>query len=164
MKIFTGAVFVIIALLLWTVPAAYTTIKFDRDCGGYLERAAIASSVDSAVKELSVAINYLEKNNLTKGYTSVLYVTPDEDMGFFYNNLVSARHELVTLPASATQLEKTNTLMKLRETLTSSSDLLVAPAGISRFPDNGLFVFIVLLGFILVIAGALLLASGLEDL
>jgi hypothetical protein len=79
---------------------------------------------------------------------------PDEDIGYWYNNLLAAKNELDSLPTEATPLEKTNVLMKLRETLTDSGQqgksALVCPAGISRCPYNGLIAII--LGFSLILA------------
>lgn len=162
---FVSGVLCIAAAVIILVTVAIRSIEFNRNCGGHLERAASASSVDIAVKELTTAITYLEDNGMTEGYTSVLYTTPGEDVGFFYRNLVSARTELMTLPAGSTQLEKTNTLMKLRETLIyqaggEAGEKLDMPSGMSRFPHNGTFALLFVLVPVLLIAGVILI--GLE--
>ena len=165
MKVFIGLIMILIACILWAVPVV-RSIQFDRACGGHLELAAVASSVETAIKELDTAIAYLEEERITKGHTSILYNTPDEDIGFFYENLKAARRELATLPESSTQLEKTNTLMKLRETLTSGGeygDVLNIPAGLSRYPYNGMIMFAVLAGIVIAIAGAILIGVGLNE-
>ena len=165
MKVFIGLIMILIACILWAVPVV-RSIQFDRACGGHLELAAVASSVETAIKELDTAITYLEEERITKGHTSILYNTPDEDIGFFYENLKAARRELATLPESSTQLEKTNILMKLRETLTSGGeygDVLNIPAGLSRYPYNGMIMFAVLAGIVIAIAGAILIRVGLNE-
>lgn len=116
-------------------------INFQQDCSGHLERAANANSVELAEKELAIAIQYLEKHNMTKGYTSILWRTPDEDIEYFYSNLVSAHRELSSISRNATLLENSNLLMKLRETLTKNAggdrgDILIIPAGLYKFPHN----------------------------
>ncbi len=122
-------------------------IQFYQQCGGYLERAANANTVILASEQLGKALNYIEREELTDGYTSVIYRTPDEDIGYWYNNLLAAKNELDSLPTEATPLEKTNVLMKLRETLTDSGQQgkseLVCPAGISRYPYNGLIAIMI---------------------
>jgi len=116
-------------------------IQFDRGAGGYLKRAADANTIDLAERELSKALRYIEFNNMTSGYTSVSYKTPDEDVEYWYENLYRSVKELREVPINADQLVKSNVLMKLRETLTDSSkdgtDLTV-PTGISRYPYNKL--------------------------
>jgi hypothetical protein len=72
----------------------------------------------------------------------VLWRTPSEDIGFWYYNLYTSRQELENLRPDATQLEKSNVLMKLRETLldqTGGSTHVTVPAGISIYPHNVLF-------------------------
>ena len=95
-----------------------------------------------AVKELDAAIQYAEANGYTTGYTSVIYRTPDEDVEYWYNNLYASRQELVNLPDSASTLEKTNTLMKLRETLTDTGEngtKVIYPIGLQFYPHNFLW-------------------------
>lgn len=143
-------------------------IHFDQRCGGNLERAAHANTVELAHKEMKTALAYIEANKLTDGYTSVLYQTPDEDVGFWYNNMVSSTKELEKALTSTSQLEQSNVLMKLRETLVShgekGSENLNCPDGISRYPYNGVLGFLLLGSALLtaVFAGLFLLAMS-ED-
>lgn len=121
-------------------------IQFDQDCGGYLSLAANANTVEIAGEQLDIALKYMEENKLTSGYTSILYKTPDEDVGYWYRNIKSARGELSTIAPNASQLEKTNVLMKLRETLAAGT-----PVGIALYPNNvfyGLLIFIVSMAFL----------------
>lgn len=138
MKLFIG-----ILLILFTLTSITTcsvkAIHFDQECKGYLKRASDANTVDIAKQELSKTINYLEKNNLTTGYTSVFFNTPDEDISFWYNNLKSSELELSKVNDSTSSLEKTNLLMKLRETLLDNGekkDTITIPDGLWRYPNN----------------------------
>src|SRR5581483_461506 len=92
----------------------YKDIVFTQNCGGYLKRAADANSVDLAKGELRKSLAYIEANNLTSGYTSILYNTPDEDVGFWYTNLSTSLKDLETMSPTASDLEKSNMLLKLR--------------------------------------------------
>lgn len=126
--------------LLWVGTMIYNSIQFDRHCEGYLKRAADANTVEMAKEQLSLAVNYCEANGLTSGYTSVIYTTPDEDVAFWYKNLKSSLAELNAVSPNATQLEKTNVLMKLRETLLDTDNkgetIVTYPSGIPQFPYN----------------------------
>lgn len=140
----------------------YLSVTLDRNCTGHLKRAADANSVDLAKKELSTAVGYLEANDLTKGYTSIVYNTPDEDIEFFYNNLKESQKELAKIDSTTTSLEKTNVLMKLRETLLDSNEkgtAITYPNGLAKYPHNLLWVILdILAGFIV-----LLIIAALKD-
>lgn len=135
-------------------------INLNQDCIGYLKRAADANTVETANEELSKAISYLESNNLTTGYTSVLWRTPDEDIGFWYKNLKESHRELSKVDSTTTALERTNLLMKLRETLIDngeSGDHITYPDGLSVYPNNFAWAIaaIVALGIIIVCIAAI---------
>ena len=129
-----------VLFLLWAGVRIVNHIQFDRNIGGYLKRAADANTVELAEKNLSVAVEYLERNGLTSGYPSILWRTPDEDVDFWFTNLKSSLDELHSVKPEAAQLEKTNVLMKLRETLldqgNKGSTSVTAPSGMSVFPNN----------------------------
>lgn len=117
----------------------YNEIIFSIHCEGHLKRAADANTIEIAKKELQTAIDYLEKNKITDGFTSVIYQSPNDDIGFFYNNLKSSIEELDKVTTDTTQLERTNVLMKLRETLLDhkdSGDKVTLPDAIQVFPNN----------------------------
>ncbi len=120
----------------------YNSVQLEQNCTGYLKRAADANTVEIASGELAKAIRYLEENNLTSGYTSIFYKTPDEDIGFWYDNLKASLNELSNVDSNTSSVERTNLLMKLRETLIDngeSGDALTCPDGLSRYPNNGLW-------------------------
>jgi len=123
----------------WAAVRIVQGVGFKQDCGGYLRRASNANTVELAVRELSRALEYMERNNLTTGYTSVLWRTPDEDVGYWHDNIRASLDELKAIKPDAGQLERSNVLMKLRETLIDRGDKgdgLTVPDGISAFPAN----------------------------
>ena len=102
------------------------------------EATPVTAPVD-AQGQLKVAVDYAERKGLTSGYTSVWWTTPDEDLGFWFQNLAAALDELERISPDASQLERTNVLMKLRETILDQNkdgSKVTVPMGISIFPDN----------------------------
>lgn len=140
--ILLSVIFTIVAV---TVFVKY--VKFYQGCEGHLGLAASANTIDAAKSELRIAVNYIEKKNLTSGYTSIFFETPDEDIGFWYQNLKSSYYELDSLGKDTSPLERSNMLIKLRETLIDhgkNGDHVTAPNGISKYPNNSMY-FILLL-------------------
>lgn len=127
--------------LAWGTVRAVRSIQFDMQCKSYLKLAADANSVELAKENLEKAINYAEKNNLTEGIIGIIFKDPINDVGFWYNNMKACYAELDNLPDDATSLEKTNVLMKLRESLVDvgESTVVTLPTGISVYPYNVLF-------------------------
>lgn len=146
-------IILLIPLLAWGTGRIYKSIIFDIECKGYLERAANANTVEYAIDNLQVALDYLDVNNIKDGYTSVFWRTPDEDVGYWYNNLLEAYKELWEIKANekATALEKSNILMKLRETLinnTKEGDKIIIPQGISIHPLNKIWTLLGIVSFL----------------
>src|SRR3989339_919862 len=152
MKTLLAIIFTLL-FIAWGVAMTFNSIMFNRGCGGYLKRAADANTTKLATENLEIAVKYAKDNGLTSGYTSIVYRTPDEDVGFWYDNLKESLKELQSTSPDASRLEKTNALMKLRETLLDSgqSTSVTAPAGISRYPHNGFLALWGWLSFILAI-------------
>jgi hypothetical protein len=150
---------------LWIGIRTYSSIQFDRNCEGYIKRAADANTVELATSNLAIAVQYLEQKNMTSGYTSILCNTPDADVGFWYNNLKTSLEELKDVQPEVSRLERTNILMKLRETLLDGGEngvSVTTPEGISVFPYNiGLF-FLCIIGIISGICGVILFLVGIE--
>lgn len=133
-------------------------VTLTQNVTGYLKHAADANTIPLAYQELSKVIDYLEANGLTEGYTSIFYKTPEDDIGFWYKNLKASQSELQNLkPTSA--LERTNVLMKLRETLTDSGkkNRVTYPSGLQLFPHNQLWAFLITSAFIMFFTGCALL-------
>ncbi len=116
----------------------YSNITFKQELSGHLKRASDANTVELALSELQTSLKYIEEKNLTSGYTSIMYETPDEDLGFWYANLKASAVELEKSKGGSL-LEKTNVLLKLRESLMddgAKGDHITFPRGLSIFPNN----------------------------
>ena len=138
MKTTIAIVLAIIALSIFTI-IGLKGLSLKQNCTGYLKQAADANTVETAKTQLGKSIKYLEEHNMTTGYTSIAYNTPDEDIEFFYNNLKESEKELSKVDSTTSSLEKTNLLMKLRETLLDGGkdgDELTIPKGLSKHPNN----------------------------
>lgn len=142
-KIFMA--FAIIATIVfgaWATVRIVKGVQFDMNCTQYIKRAADANTIELAKEELAKAISYAEENNLTEGVVSIFLHQPSNDVGYWYKNMTEAYTELEKLPEDASSLEKTNVLMKLRETLTDEKESGVSvtvPDGISIYPSNVLY-------------------------
>ena len=145
----SAKLFLVLAIVFTLIFFAWATIRivksvqFNFNCEAYLKRAADAPTVELAKTELKKALDYAEKNNLTEGIVSVFLKNPANDIGFWYKNIKSAYEELNSLADDATQLEKTNVLMKLRESLTdrdgSGGTAVILPEGITVYPNNVMY-------------------------
>jgi hypothetical protein len=139
----------------WATVRIVKSVQFDFDCKAYLKRAADANTVELAKNELGKAIEYVEENKLTEGIVSIFLKNPANDLGFWYQNMKSAYEELENLEEDSSALEKTNVLMKLRESLTDSSDgdstSVITPEGITVYPNNVIYFIWGLGSFVLMI-------------
>lgn len=147
-------------IVCWSGLRIIASADFEVGCGGHMKRAADANSVELALQEMRTVIHYAEKNNLTSGYTSyfVLYRTPSKDISFWYKNMKASLEELESVKPDATSLEKSNVLIKLRETLLDkggSEDSLTVPSGISIYPHNLAYLFMLIVGVIILGIGVL---------
>lgn len=133
-------------------------VELSQNVTGYLKRAANANTITLANEELSKSIAYLEANNLTTGYTSILWETPDEDLDFWYRNLKASQSELENLePESA--LEKTNVLLKLHESLIGSGgNRVTVPEGLAVYPNNLLWAILLIIAIVGGFTGLMILA------
>jgi hypothetical protein len=137
-KLFVAIIFTVLCLI-WGGVRIVNAISFQINCEAYLERAANANTIELAKGELAKAIDYAERNDLTSGTVSIFIKNPKNEVGFWYANMVAAHEELEMIADDATQLEKTNVLMKLRESLTDIGDSgqkVTVPSGISIYPNN----------------------------
>lgn len=144
----------------------YKGVQFSVNCGGHLKRAADATTVDMAASELKTAIQYLDDNNMKSGYTSILWQGPEEDVGFWHNNLVASMTELEGVSPAASQLERTNILMKLRQTLldhAKDGEKVTEPEGISIFPNNVGYALASTLFAVMALIGGILFLVAVSD-
>lgn len=113
------------------------SIQMDANCTSYLKMAADANDVKLAHKHLTSAIEYLERNRITSGDTNIFVYKPTNDIGLWYENLKSAQNQLAILceKEDLTELEESNALMKLRETLCDNEGI-THPSCISFYPNH----------------------------
>lgn len=145
-----GCIFACI-FVLWGADRIYQGIQYDRAVGGHLKRAADANTIALAKVELKAAIVGMDARGLTCTgnqidlcYTSVLYTTPDEDVGYWRLNIKETLRDLEQVPEGAGHLLISNTLMRVRESLLDAEnggDVVTAPSGISVYPNNHGFAF-----------------------
>lgn len=130
-------------------------IEFNQNCGGYLKQAADANTVELALERLNLAVKYIEEKGYTSGYTSIIYKTEDENIGYWYQNIKACQKEL-NEALDGTQLEKSNVLMKVRESLTDNGEkgtVLTVPSGLAKYPHNLLLAILEIIGAFLVVIG-----------
>lgn len=135
--------FIILAIICFIspffcwIPSIIKDFQFSANCGNYLELSADANSIEIAEKQLTKAIDYLEENNLTSGNTKIFLYYPKNDIGIWYDNLKTAQTQLRSMldREKITELEESNMLMKLRETILNDNGTLTHPKGISLHPN-----------------------------
>lgn len=141
------AILVILAIILFIAPCfvwghmIVKSLQFSADCTGYLKLAGDANNIDVAEKHLSTAIAYIENNGMTSGHTKIIRYYPTNDFGLWYENLKTAQTQLQEMQAREyTELEESNMLMKLRETLLNEEGSVTHPEG-APFKDSYSLVF-----------------------
>ncbi len=131
---------------------------FKQHCEVHLQRAATAPTIELAKQELAMAIEYLEKNSLTHGYTSVFGNLPDDDIGYWYRSLKEAHLSLSNIGNDVSQSDKAIVLWNLRQTLLDGDGDVVFPEGIHKYPHNKIYFGILFLCALLWFPGIGLLA------
>ena len=160
MKYFIASLLIVIGLIT-PVSCTVKTINFNQNCAGYLKQAADANKAAIALERINKALDYIESHKLTDGYTSVLWTTEDENIGFWYENIKACKAELEACLKSS-QLEQTNVLMKVRESLMDGPRLTI-PEGISRYPNNFVWMLFGVLSFLLISGGIIWIIYELES-
>lgn len=155
------AVLLCLPLAIWGIMDYMVTLTFEQECSGHLSRAGHANTIESAEEELSSAVSWLEHKNFTEGYTAIFngLRTPDEDIGFWYKNLKASLDQLKKLPKDIAPLERSNVLLKLRETLIhhgKTGDDVVHPPGMARYPSNLTWVITLILAGLAAFGGFIL--------
>lgn len=157
----------IIITALWVAASVWFVsmrIEFNQNCVGFLKQAADANTIELALDRLERAIHYVEKKGWTEGYTSVLWRTEDENIGFWYTNLKASHKELICAKDSP-QYEQTNVLMKLRESLTENTGdgtSITFPMGLWKYPYNGLYAAFIFVVNLLMLVAVFIYAAWLD--
>lgn len=156
---------VVFVILLGGVVATHFGFHFNYEnrIGGYLKRAADANTIAIAEEQLKTALKNMDASGLDKGSSHIFFAMPSTDIGFWHNNLKTSLEELQGLSKDASALEKSNMLIKLRETILDHSkdgDEVTAPDNISIFPyQKPLF----LLDAIVALFGTVLLVYSIKN-
>ena len=159
-----GIFFIMIGLLL-TIPTIVKHLSLKQNCTGYLKQAADASTIENCIERLDKAIEYIEAQEWTSGYTSVIYKTEDENVGFWYDNLKDCQRILMD-NKDAESLVQSNVLMRVRECLTDNEEQgtqLTIPNGLCYHPNNGAWAFYRFMIVLLIIGGLIFIICD-EDI
>ena len=165
MRKFIGVLLFLLGLIC-PITVVVLSVQFGIHCSGHMKLAAHANTVELAKIEMQHVVTYLQEQGMTNGFTSVLWQTPDEDVGFFYNNMVQSLAELNKETTNSTTLEKSNMLMKLRETLSSHGEggtYMVHPDSLSQFPHNKAFVIWGWCSVLLILIGIFTFLMGVRN-
>lgn len=151
---FFGLIFILLPFLCGYF---FAKLPMEQNLYGYLKRSADANTVELAKENLSMAVEYLESKDLVKGNTSILFSVPENDLSFFYKNLSGALSELKKINDKTSQTEKSNVLIKLRETILDSGKetIVTLPDYIAYYPYQ--WAWIILSIAILLFGGYLVL-------
>ncbi len=142
-----------------TLLTAYTAIRITTNeyisvkCGDYFRRAARASDVETAGRELDRAVQYLERRGLTAGYTSVFWRSPDEDIGFWYRNVKTMQRELHAVGPTASQATRSVVLIRFKDAVLKDNNV-ISPDGIDIYPYNTWLAGLFILGLLLSVSMA----------
>lgn len=150
---FAAAVLGLLIIIGTGISSAISGYRFENNCGIHLVRAATAGSLEIAKSELDIGIKYLEDNKLTSGNTDIILKRTAYDVGYWYENIKAGRKDLDGLDGTA--LEKSNALIRLKETLTHKDGTLKAPTGISVYTNIVLFTILDIVGGFLFFGGVL---------
>lgn len=152
-------------ILLSTVPLlgvivlqSLAWIDWNIKISGHLLRASSASTTEAANEELITALTEVERRNLTTGSTHLFWPTPATDIGYWYRNLKAAQAELASLPEETSNLERTNILLKLRETIMTHSEKphVLIPEAIYVYPNRlGYFLWCTVFGIVMAVTAVL---------
>jgi len=134
------------SLLVFGVTCIYLGYQFDKNCSDWLKHAADASLVEKADMFIDKAVDYIEDNKLTQGNSGIFFEPPSDDVGVWYGQIKDAQKVTSDFlakekenPASATEQERSLTLMKIRQTLlddSSGSTTVTEPTWISWYPNE----------------------------
>lgn len=132
-------------------------IHNQRDVKGWLELAASAPTVERADEFLGKAIDGIERKGWTSGNSALFFRNPDMDLAIWYSQITGAKATTSDIMGrDATQLERDNALMKIREVLTEDGEKgtkIDCPGNLTWFPGQlGIFCIAIFAGLALSVA------------
>ena len=159
-----------LSLICFLVTSVVWSIQYEREIGGHLKLASDANSTELAERKIKLAIEGMERWGLCNGggencFTSVIYRTPEDDVGYWRENIEGTLEDLHSMSAEerADNLIESNQLIKVRETLLDSGeggDHVTDPPGISRYPYNVRMAWWLWISLIGTIVGVLMWERG----
>ena len=96
------------------------------------ESSAYAIDVDTAKENLAIAIDYIEKNNLTSGTIAIFFKEHGCDLSVWYETLVKGYQKLEEVSKDATFEEETLIIEKMRDSFIAVG----LPEDIEDYPYN----------------------------
>lgn len=154
---FLGAVSLVVVIIFSVI--RWYSLKVG--CTDYLKLSADAPNIQKADDFLDKALEYLERKNLTKGNSAYLFHAPSNDVGIWYEQIKGAKEttkDILERDSSVSQLEKDNSLMKVREVILdegSDGTQVTMPVHLDTFPYQWLFLLWWIFTIIILIVGAI---------
>lgn len=160
MKTFT---FICILLTIITIGCCTSDrINYVQECGSYINQINNANDPELALKNINIAIKYLEDNDITHGYTSAIYKTEGDNIEFFYKNLLSCRKNIQDFinkymnngnnVIDDSVIGKQYAWQMIKEKYFDELGFKGEPLGISRYPHNTAYMImwiILIIGWII---------------
>lgn len=148
-KIFIATMLIVCGLICPTI-CFVKGVQFNKDCADYLLQTGYADSPELALCRLDTVIEYIEAHNLTKGYTSILRETEDENIESWYKRIIVCRDSIESCLYTC-QLGETNVLKRVWNIRTDRR--LIAPRGIYLYPNNKAWFVARLISYLMIIIG-----------
>ena len=152
-----------ISLVAVTIVSVIFWYGFANNCKDYLKLAGDAPTIEKADEFLGMAVSYIEKKQLTNGNSAYIFTTPTNDLKIWYGQVRGAKDTAESIikratqnPASVSQLERDNALMKIREVVLDNSQSgtsVTTPASITWFPYQWVMVIWWWITILIAVAG-----------
>lgn len=136
---FTLLVASVVAFILWACIRIDAFCEFENQIKGHLTNYTRAGTTETAIENLSKAIEALEEKGLTEGEIFILVKSPKNDIGVWYKNLVESK-KLLEKSREESLSQQAIILEKQKSALVGKSGVIV-PVGISIYPMNHLYFY-----------------------
>lgn len=136
----TGVLVIVVAVAVLGIQWYTCEFSLKQQLTTPLSRVAMSSNVQMASENLKDAIDYLERNHLTSGNSSMLFPDKLNDLEYFHTNLLNAQAELNRAVANKnmSQLEESNVLLRIKEVVThhNATGEVFLPANLEYYPHQ----------------------------